>query len=159
MVFTVLIDEEVMVQKKGPPDPPGSRYCVMDYVNDWAAEVVAQTLATFSKNRESAFADALRRSLDGGGEETPLRVYDIQPQVGVHPNARFIVLHYSHHYPSRVAMGMYPLKMRDRCPELAERVDRALGQSQDDFAAYMKSRYSSKARKGKKRGREGPKAR
>lgn len=154
MSATVLIGDEVVITKKGSvPDPAGSKYCVVDYVNDEAAKIAARTLATTARDREPAFADALYASLEGAEQAPPLLVYGIEPRLTVHPDARFAVFNYSRHYPSRVAMRMYWLKVKDERPGLAERLDWELDTSEEDFATYVQSKYpdKKKSKKGRRR--------
>lgn len=140
-----LLGEEVEVIKLGTAfeaDPPGSRYCVMDYVNDPHAAAAARTLAFNSSQRQPAFAEALLASLDGEDQTPPLMTYDISPPPP--PGGRYIVLNYARHYPSRVAMRIYSLKVRDTDPDLATRLNDELQSTEDEFAEYVRSRIPKK---------------
>ena len=136
---------EASVVKKGyMPDPLGSAYCVIDYVHDDIGRIAARVMAANCMGREPAYAEALFASLEGQDQETPLLIYQITPAIEVPLGARFVVLHYSHHYPSRVAMAVYANRVKAEAPELAAVMHAALQDSEPGFAEYVKSRIPKK---------------
>lgn len=147
---TILLGDEVRVERKGfAADPAGSRYAVVDYLHDPAGRSVAHAVAVATMDREPAYANALFASLEGDPEESVLLTYALHTDLDVHPDARFVVLNASRHYPSRVGLTRYWLKTKDRDPELAGRVRVFLDETGDEFAEYMQQKLPKK--KGRKK--------
>lgn len=154
----VLLDHEVQVARKGTPDPPGSRYCLIDYAHSGSfgrSAVVAMLAA--AHDREPAYCDALAASLGGEGQQPVLLQHEIQTDRIVNPDARWLVCNLSRHYPGRVAAQRYAIKVRPTDPVLAEAMFALLKETSSAFAEYVHAKNEAqkiqvKRMKGRKKG-------
>lgn len=139
------------------PDPPGSKYCLIDYANGGPpaqSAVIAMLAAAW--HREPAYCEALEASVAGGEEAPVLLQYEIEPSLDVHPDARWLVCNLTRHYPSRVAAQRYAIKLKGGFPGATAQISALLQETSKDFAEHVHAKTEAqkaqvKSLKGRKR--------
>lgn len=147
----VLLDHEVTVARKGTPDPPGSRYCLIDYAHSGTpgqSAVIAMLAA--AQDREPAYCTALAASVQGEAEQPVLLQHEIQTDLNVHPDARWLVCNVSRHYPARVAAQRYAIKVRDADPVLAGLIFALLQETAGVFAEHLHAKTEAQKAQAKR---------
>lgn len=144
----LLLDHEVSVARKGTPDPPGSRYCLIDYANGGGpAQSAITAMLAAAWDREPAYCEALQASASGEEETSVLLRYEIATDLDVHPDARWLVCNVSRHYPSRVAAQRYAIKVDG--PEKLQ-ILALLQETANDFAEYVRARTEAQKAQAKR---------
>lgn len=147
----VLLDHEVTVARKGTPDPPGSRYFLIDYHNSGGPGQSAVTaMLAAAQDREPAFVAALAASAAGGEEAAVLRQHEITTDRDVCPDARWLVCNVSRHYPSRVATQRYALKVQPYDRVASQQIYALLQETAVEFADYVREKVEAQKAQAKR---------